>query len=141
MRKIVSFGILLFVVIAFSGIASATYVTDKLSSTSSGGGFKLIQSSNVIHYSKNHIVFRYLGTYQEWNYNSHQYKTFLIVKYSRDYKKLTHNKIRERNYDNENGYISNGWGDKVVKTKLSVYQQFKHERGGYKGVQSIYRHD
>ena len=85
MRKIVSFGILLFVVIAFSGIASATYVTDKLSSTSSGGGFKLIQSSNVIHYSKNHIIFCYLGTYQEWNYNSHQYKT---TTYSKIFQRL-----------------------------------------------------
>jgi len=86
MKKIVNISVLLFVVIAFSGFASASYVTDHHSKIKysgvinfyTGGShskYKDIMSTNVVHYSKTHIRFHYKGTYQQWNLYDQKWHT------------------------------------------------------------------
>lgn len=146
MKKIVSIGILLLVLVAFSGIASASWVTDKKSSSTHDSSNGLTQNSYVIHYSKNHIVFHYTGKYYSWNYYSQSWGPFLIITFKRDYKKISKKKILEKDTDIENGYY---YGKKhVVKTSYSPYYLFKKERHHlatkykiYDPVQSIFSHD
>jgi len=130
MKKIVSIAILLLVLIAFSGVASASYVTDKHSKTDYYGKvnnhakYKDIMSTNVVHYSKTHIKFHYKGIYQEW-YSGHWHTT-MLTNYYRDYKKISYNKINEKGYwiQNSKYYFDNQF---VTKTTRSVYSQYKKE--------------
>jgi hypothetical protein len=129
MKKIISIVILFVVLIAFSGSSSASYVTDQRShSFLNTGCYKYIESSRVIHYSDNHILFRYRVAIYSDGYRS------LNVFY-RDYQKISYNKIIEKTYEFDNGYYFL-YNKRVIKTLHSPYYQFRLERGTSKSVNS-----
>jgi hypothetical protein len=104
-------------VVAFSGLASAAYVTDKQTKkVYYKGKYTNTLSSYVIHYSNTHIVFVFES---KWVTPSGSFKM------SRDYKKISKNKILETNYSI---YYPKY---KTVNTKLSVYSLYKYERAKY----------
>jgi hypothetical protein len=129
MKKIISIGILFVVLIAFGGSASASYVTDHRSHSFLNTGFdKYIESSSVIHYSDNHILFRYRVAIYSNGYRD------LYVFY-RDYQKISYHKIIEKTYEIDDGYyfLNN---KRVITTLHSPYYQFRLERGRSKSVNS-----
>jgi hypothetical protein len=122
MKKILIIGILLFVLIAFSGVASATYVTDKqIKKDYYNGKYAGYATSYVLHYSSTHIRFIVQMRYYDFPYRD----------YYRDYQKTGKNTIIERNRVYYSGKDQTEWyypKYKKVNTKLSVYSLYKYER-------------
>ena len=137
MKRILNIGILLFVLVAFSGLASASWVTDhdgrdywgynSVYTLTDINGFntRTLMDWKVVHYSKNHIRYYFKRTNKLWNYDN-TWITISTSTYYRDYKKISYNKIIEKGYSLPKGkYFSNKkW---TVKTKHSVYDQYKKE--------------
>jgi hypothetical protein len=135
MKKIVGIIILLFVIIAFSGAASASYITDKDSRDIWGHtnadrehtalGYNTRATANwfVVHYDNNHIKFcyqdfRYLYKNKKWN-------TISTTTYYRNYQKISNTQILETRYGTPlKNFPNKKW---IVTTKISVYSQYKKE--------------
>jgi hypothetical protein len=125
MKKIISFGIFLLVLIAFSGVASASYVTDSGGKTTyyNNGLNKDIEKWSVTHYTTNHIIFKY--SRNEMTKINNAWKSTFTVSYYRDYTKVAYNKIALKGYGVQQGkyYLDNKWS---VKTTHSVYYYYKY---------------
>ena len=144
MKKIISIGILFLVLIAFSGAASAIYVTDQRTHYDPicklpeyGKDTRQITSSNVVHYS-NYIVFHYRETSKVRKYGTSYWRTTWVNDFYKSYKKPSYNKIRESWVWKINGIsyqnVKGGSGSKVITTLHSPYYVFKMETGTRKSV-------
>jgi hypothetical protein len=113
------------VVIAFSGMVSASYVTDKQKKTTYDNIGANVGISKVIHYSSSHIRFDYVNYCSDGQY----------MHAIRDYKKTSQRTIIERNYVTWNGNrdmtLWYGPRYKKINTKASVYTLYKQERARY----------
>jgi hypothetical protein len=137
MKQILSVGLFVLITLAFSGFASASYVTDTIHHTVSyGSGVHDLESSSVTHYSTNHIRFHYQAIEQKWNSKTKHWQTTFTTNYYRDYKKTSSNKIIENNYWIQQGkyYFDSKF---TKKTTVTPYTLFKKERGNNKIVTSI----
>ena len=116
---------LLLVLIAFSGVVSASYVTDNGSKTSyfNSGHEKDIEKWSVIHYTNKHITFKYSRKEMTWKNNT--WKPTFTVSYYRDYTKIALNKIFWKGYGIQQGkyYFDSKM---TVKTAHSVYFYYKY---------------
>jgi hypothetical protein len=97
-KQITGIVMFLFILMAFCGFSSASYVTDTLHYTSNfKTGTHYLESSDVTHYSTNHIRFHYHGIVQIWNTNTKHWQTVYTTNFYRDYQKTSSNKIIEDN--------------------------------------------
>ena len=55
-QKIISLLLVLIAVVAFSGVASATYVTNSGTKTINHGIYKDIWTYSILHYNSKHVV-------------------------------------------------------------------------------------
>ena len=128
MRKILNILIVMLAVIAFSGVASASWVTDTGKSVQyTGKDVRTITNWNLIHYDGNHISFRSNNNYQ-LNYLG-KWHSFGTVKMNVDMKKSSKNMatlvISTYSYNAKGKLVSHNSKKTTTTTKSSINSLFK----------------
>lgn len=139
MKKIVSLGILLFVLIAFSGIVSAapphqttrdTYGGDPANPESignSGANTHLLRSWSMVRYSTGHVRLTYKETDLVWKAN--KWRTSMTLTFCGDYKQVGYHKMSVT----YNGYLNGKYyaSTRIKTTSRLPYYQCKAENPYY----------
>lgn len=128
MRKIISIFLVMLAVFAFSGVASATWVTDTGKSVQyTGKDVRTITNWNLLHYNSNHINFRSNNNYQ-LKYSGKWY-SFGKVKMNVDMKKTTKNMativISSYSYNAKGKLLFHNSKKTTYTTKSSINSVFK----------------
>ncbi len=121
MKKLFNILLLILVVISFSGIASASYVTDKGHTTTYHQNYYDYYNWYLVYYSNNHCTFVINDNYKYTYHKAIRY-TYIV-----DYR--TYNKyynIRTYKYYKNGHYIKSS--SKYIYTTSTPYAQFKREK-------------
>lgn len=136
-NKVLILGVLLLIIVAFSGIASAATVSNKGTKTSYSGDTKIVDSWYVVKYSNKHIVLVYRE--KQYYYDDYLGGYYLAssgtvkASYKLKSKKIYVNKYLSVNYYNYAGsyydHRSGHWKYMQEKTKYkTALSYFKHHK-------------